>query len=115
MTELPSIEQCGWCRRGLPERRGPGRPRRFCRQACRQAAYVAGRRRDELGLSEEELIVTRQALDDLRDRIYVLEAAIEDVERDLAAEEPTEQELRDAVQWLLDAARPLVGSDANFT
>ena len=76
---------------------------------------VAGRRRDELGLSEEELIVTRQALDDLRDRIYVLEAAIEDVERDLAAEEPTEQELRDAVQWLLDAARPLVGSDANFT
>jgi hypothetical protein len=115
MTELPSIEQCGWCRRGLPERRGPGRPRRFSRQACRQAAYVAGRRRDELGLSEEELIVTRQALDDLRDRIYVLEAAIEDVERDLAAEEPTEPELRDAVQWLLDAARPLVGSDGNFT
>src|SRR5919112_63982 len=98
MTESPSIEQCRWCRRGLPERRGPGRPRRFCRQACRQAAYVAGRRRDELGLSEEELIVTRQALDELRDRIYVLEAAVEDVERDLGGDEPTPQELHGALQ-----------------
>jgi hypothetical protein len=115
MTKSPAPEQCGWCRRSLPERTGPGRPRRFCRQACRQAAYVAGRRRDELGLSEEELIVARQSLDDLRDRIYVLEAAIEDVERDLAAGDPSEQELQDAVRWLLEAARPLVGSDPNFT
>lgn len=78
----------------------------FCRQACRQASYVAGRRRDELGLSESELIVTRQALDDLRDKLYVLEAAIEDVDRDLAGAE-SEQDLRDALAWILAAARPL--------
>ena len=93
-------------RAGAADRAGPGRPQVFCRQACRQAAYVAGRRRDELGLSESELIVTRQALDELRDKLYVLEAAIEDVERDLAAAE-SEQDLRDALEWILAAARPL--------
>ncbi len=59
--------------------------------------------------------MARQALDELRDQIYVLEAAVEDVERDLEAGAPTKQDLQDAVQWLLDAARPLVGSDPNFT
>ena len=114
MTELPTVERCGWCGRGLPERVGPGRPRRFCRQACRQAAYVAGQRRAELGLSESELIVTRQALDALRDQIYVLESAVEDVERDLR-EAPTEREVREALDWLLAAARPLVEHTHNFT
>src|SRR5690349_7670368 len=109
MTESPERRTCEWCGRGLPDRTGPGRPQLFCRQACRQAAYVAGQRRAELGLSESELIVAKAQLDDLRDRLYVLEAAVEDVDRDLA-EPHGEQELRDAVQWLLDAARPLVGS-----
>ena len=59
--------------------------------------------------------MTRHALDDLRDRLYVLEAAVEDVERDLA-EADGEAELRQALQWLLEAARPLLGeSSANLT
>ncbi len=61
-----------------------------------------------MGLGEAELIVTRQALDELRDKLYVLEAAVEDVERDRLAAE-TDQDLRDALEWLLEAARPLVG------
>ena len=112
MTKSTGERRCQWCRRVLPERNGPGRPQVFCRQACRQAAYVAGRRRDELGLSETELIVTRAELDELRDKLYVLEAAIEDVERDMAAAE-SEQEVREALEWVLDAARPLLRS--NFT
>jgi len=45
--------------------------------------------------------------DALRDRLYVLECAIGDVERDLAAGlDPSE--LREALGWLLEAARPLV-------
>lgn len=50
--------------------------------------------------------MTRAAMDDLRDRLYVLEAAIEDVERDLGGS-PTKAVYADAVTWLLDAARPL--------
>ena len=74
---------------------------------------MAGRRRDELGLSESELIVTRQELDELRDKLYVLEAAIEDVDRDLADAEG-EADVREALTWILAAARPLIAT-ADFT
>ena len=60
-----------------------------------------------MGLSEHELIVARRELDELYDRLYVLEAAIEDVDRDLAGS-PEPEDYRDAVAWLLDAARPVV-------
>ncbi len=86
-------------------RAGPGRPRLFCKASCRQADYIARQRSAELGINESELVITRAALDDLRDRLYVLEAAIEDVDRDLAATSD-EQVLRDALDWLLLAARP---------
>jgi hypothetical protein len=48
-------------------------------------------------------------LDDLHDELYVLACAVEDTERDLAAAgpQPTARELRDIVDWLLQAARPL--------
>jgi hypothetical protein len=88
---------------------GPGRPREFCRRSCRQRDYEARQRSTEVGLSEDELVLTRQAMDELRDRIYVLECAVEDVERDLAGT-PTKAEYQDAVGWLLDAARPVIDS-----
>jgi hypothetical protein len=104
--------QCAWCGRRLAVRSGPGRPRRYCGHACRQRDYEARRRATEVGLSESDLIVARQALADLHDRLYVLEAAIEDVERDLASSS-TKRDYEDAVAWLLDAARPLL--DARLT
>jgi hypothetical protein len=52
--------------------------------------------------------MTRAELDALHDQLYVLEAAIEDVERDLAGT-PTKQDYADAMAWLLQAARPLLG------
>lgn len=105
--------RCRWCGRGFEIRPGPGRPRQFCRAGCRQADYVARQRQAEVGLSEAELIITRTALDDLLDRLYVLEAAVEDVERDLA-EATTDQDLRDALEWLLAAARPLQDASAGL-
>ena len=68
---------------------------------------MARRRSSEVGLSESELIVARTQLDELHDRLYVLEAAIEDVERDLA-EDDDPQTVREALDWLLEAARPVV-------
>jgi hypothetical protein len=52
-------------------------------------------------------VLARSELDALRDRLYVLECAIRDVERDLAAGLEA-SEVREALVWLLDAARPLV-------
>ena len=80
--------RCRWCGRAIEVTARTGRPRQFCRPSCRQADYVARQRRAEVGLSEAELIITRQALEELRDKVYVLEAAVEDVERDLAAARP---------------------------
>ena len=70
--------------------------------------YMARRRAKELGLNETELIVAKSELDQLRDALYVLEAAVEDVERDLAATPDDPAELRRALDWLLEAARPLL-------
>jgi hypothetical protein len=101
--------RCLWCGRGFIATPGPGRPRRYCKQSCRQRDYESRRRSDELGIGEAELVVARRSLDDLYDRLYVLEAAIEDVDRDLAAGDSA-NEVRAALEWLLDAARPLVDS-----
>jgi hypothetical protein len=52
--------------------------------------------------------VARAELDALHDGLYGLQAAIEDVDRDLAAAQPPgERDYREALEWLLSVARPL--------
>jgi hypothetical protein len=79
----------------LPRRRGPGRPKRYCGGACRQAAYRARRE------------AARQAgageVNDLADAVYVLAAALEDVEGDVTASS-SKADLRDALDHLREAA-----------
>ena len=93
----------------LPARGGRGRPREFCSQRCRQWDWVARQRARELALSDEELVVARTTLDELHDELYVLACAVDDAERDLEAlgDKPVPAELRQILDWLLDAARPL--------
>lgn len=100
--------RCKWCRRVLPNQR-IGRPREFCSQACRQWHWVGKQRAAELQLSEHELIVTKETLDELHDELYVLACAVNDAEKDLAAAQGKEsaKELRELLEWLLEAARPL--------
>ncbi len=97
MTKLR--EQCGWCGRPFVRSEGPGRPRRFCRQSCRQRDYESRSRAAELGLNEGELVVTREQLHGLKDRLYVLACAVEDAERE------REDNPKRAYEWLLAAAR----------
>jgi len=68
---------------------------------------VARQRARELQLSDDELVLARTQLDELHDDLYVLACAVDDVERDLATGAPTQRDLLDAVNWLLEAARPL--------
>lgn len=103
--------RCKWCRVVLPAHEGPGRPRRFCSQACRQWDWVARQRADELALSENELVVARDELDSLRDQIYVLACAIDDVQGDLErSDRHTVESLREALNWVLEAAIPVTTS-----
>lgn len=69
---------------------------------------MARRRAAELGLGESELVMARAELEDLRDALYVVEAAVEDVERDLAEAGDDPVEVRRALDWLLEAVRPLL-------
>ncbi len=113
MTKSPdgSSEQrsrCKWCRRVLPGQK-TGRPRQFCSQACRQWHWVGQQRARELQLREGELVVATEELDALHDDMFVLACAVDDAERDLAAagRQATAAELREVLDWLLEAARPL--------
>ena len=52
------------------------------------------------------MIVSRDALEELQSRLYCLQAALEDVDRDLAASsEPSD--VAEALSWLAENARPL--------
>jgi hypothetical protein len=106
--------RCRWCGRPVGDVAATGRPKQFCKRSCRQRDYEARRRNEELGLSERDLVVTRAQLDALHDQLYVLEAAVEDVERDLAGS-PTKQDYAEAVEWLLDACRPLLTRETTST
>ncbi len=59
------------------------------------------------------MIITRTQLNELQDDLFVLRCAVEDVERDLERSR-TLKEHREAIDWLLDAARPLL-VDRPFT
>lgn len=99
--------RCRWCRHQLPNRSGPGRPAEFCSQRCRQWDWVSRQRAADLELSENELVMARDELDELKDQIYVLHCAVMDAKADLAKGRHTAQSLRDILEWVLEAAEPV--------
>ena len=85
---------------------GPGRPKLFCSQRCRQWDWVSRQRAADLALGGDEIVIRREELDRLHDDLYMLACAVEDIERDLDSK-PSNRELADALDWLLQAAKPL--------
>jgi hypothetical protein len=81
---------------------GPGRPREYCKPSCRQRDYEARRRAEELGLNEDELIITREELELLKDKLFVLRCAVDDIDKAEAAD------LTRVYDGLLEAARQAV-------
>ena len=99
-------ERCRWCGRPLPTPAATGRPRRYCRAGCRQQAHLARRFADAHGLGDDDVVVGREQLEELQGLVYCLQAAIEDVDADLQGA-PSAREVREALAWLLDNARPV--------
>jgi hypothetical protein len=120
LTKQGVVSRCGWCARELPVRAGAGRPRRYCRAGCRQQAYLARRLAGAHGLGDGDVIVAREALEDLQGRLYCLQAALEDVARDLATSDAP-ADVRAALEWLVVNAGPAAEARveprtaANFT
>ena len=107
IVTVTKLSPCRWCGRPVEQRTGPGRPRQFCRRSCRQRDYESRRRAAAHGLDESEIVLTRAELDTLRDHLFVLACAMQDVRRDLAGS-PSKADYAAAVAWLLDACSPLV-------
>lgn len=53
--------------------------------------------------------MSREALEELQSRLYVLQAALEDIDRDLAVSNEADDR-SEALDWLLENARPLASS-----
>ena len=103
-------KRCRWCRHVLIVATGPGRPKEFCSQRCRQWDWVSRQRASELALSENELVMTRDELDELKDQIYVLHCALNDVQSDLVSPRQTKETLLEMLGWLIQAAEPIAAT-----
>ena len=101
-----TLLQCAWCGRRFEASSGPGRPRQYCKRSCRQRDYEARRKASERGLDEDELIITRTELNELRDRLFVLSETVKDVEADLTDDAADDE--RRLLNVLLYAARQAV-------
>lgn len=109
VTIIGTQARCRWCGRAFAVSKGRGRPRRYCRQGCRQQAHLARKLASSHGLGDDDLIVSREALEELQSRLYCLQAAIEDVDRDLAVSADADDQV-EALAWLLENARPLAAT-----
>lgn len=58
------------------------------------------------GLEDNDVIVDREGLEDLQGLLYCLQAAFEDVQRDLS-NSSTPQDVAEALAWLMENAEPL--------
>jgi hypothetical protein len=117
MTKLPvgaevrgTDRRCRWCRHALPAQDGPGRRKEFCSQKCRQWDWVSRQRASELELSENELVMTREELDALKDQIYVLHCALTDARHDLGKPRHTKESIKEILDWVMEAAEPVASA-----
>ncbi len=94
----------------MAESTGPGRPRLYCRRSHRQRHYEARRIGKAMGLDPDLVVVDVASFRRLADRLYILESAVKDVERDLR-QSRTGDDYRAAFRHLYAAAVDLVGEE----
>jgi hypothetical protein len=80
-------ERCAWCGRRFVLDPGPGRPRRYCKPSHRQRAYEARTTAKRHSLQPGQALMATDRLDAIRDLLYRIEAAMDDVDVDLAEDD----------------------------
>jgi hypothetical protein len=100
-------KRCDWCGGEFMVPAGPGRPSLYCRRSHRQRAYEARRMAGERGIRPDEVLISRRTWEHLRDALFRLEAASEDVAMDLLSGRPTKTEYVQALAHLSSAVRDL--------
>lgn len=107
MTKLTRVTRCEWCGGEFALPQGPGRPPRYCRRSHRQRAYEVRRLAGERGITPDEVLISRRTWEHLRDALYRLETASEDVAMDLLRGRPTKAEYVEALAHLSAAVHDL--------
>ena len=106
VTQQGEVSHCAWCGRAFAQSGSLGRRARYCRRSHRQRAFEARCLAMRMGLDSGEALVDADALCRLRDHLYVLESALDDVEVDLKGR-PGPEDYQRAFQHLYAAAAPL--------
>ncbi len=75
----------------------------YCRQSHRQRAYESRKLAADHQLGSDEVLISRTSFEQLRDLIYRIEAALQDVDTDLASG-ANPDEYRRALWHLYEAA-----------
>lgn len=96
-----------WCGEPFSKSTGPGRPRLYCRRSHRQRHYEAKALGERRGIGRDEVLLSRTAWEGLRDALYRLQTATEDVAMDVASGRPTKAEYIEALAHLTAAIRDL--------
>ena len=95
---------CAWCGGPLPEQKGRGRRRKFCSPSCKQRAYEQRNSVSGTKIPEDAVILSPKKVSDLRDRLYQLRCAAEDIHT-AAAEGATPEELRHLCDEMVSLAQ----------
>ena len=106
MTQNPGEQRCQWCGGRFVQLPGRGRPRRFCRPTCRQQAHLARKLAAGRQVGDDEVIIRRADLEAIQAAAFTLQAALEDVHNDLAADDGSSA-TREALDHLMTEAEPL--------
>lgn len=94
-VEVPVVRRCAWCARRLPAPARTGRPRAYCRRSCRQRAFEARQRNDDLAWGDDRLKDATARMDDLHVTLAGIGDLVDEMLRDVEDGRTWDDDMRD--------------------
>ncbi len=95
---------CRWCGTVFLATKGPGRPRQYCSQSCRQQHYIERRTAVGAGRDPNRIVIDRATFERYESTRLQLRLALDDLER--TSDGGTD--LPSGIDWVVEHARALV-------
>lgn len=97
---------CAWCGKEIPVNHGRGRKRKYCGPSCKQRAYEQRTMLAGTSIDDDAVILNRNRVAEVRDRLYALRCAAEDI-RTASAEGASADDLAPLCDELVGLAQRL--------